>query len=325
MTDDEVPTLSVVVLNHNYARYLPACLDSILEQSFTDFEVILVDDASTDASLAVIEPYRADPRVRLITHEANQGMVASLIEGTEAHTRGKYLTVISADDLALDQDAFRRQIGALEIEPGATLCFSAFEKFGALVPGSLRRLHEHDRTIPGSEFVRLLLTDREYSLLHSGTVIRASAYDQAGGYRPGLRNYVDLSMWLTLGLVGPAVYIDAPLYGYRIHGDQFSSDRAHRRATLVEGLSVLDDAAATAAARGIPVSRRAVRKARIADLALADAFAGRSRLALMRCWDILAEDATAALLSSGWWLAFARSVAGTRLWSLAALVRRSMG
>src|SRR5207244_4000882 len=59
------PLLSVTVLNYNYARFLPGCLDSILRQSFQDFELIVIDDCSTDGSLEVIRPYLSDPRVRL--------------------------------------------------------------------------------------------------------------------------------------------------------------------------------------------------------------------------------------------------------------------
>ena len=96
--DKEVaPPLSVTVLNYNYAHYLAQCLDSILGQTWTDFELILINDCSTDHSMEVIERYVADPRVRVVNHERNRGFVASLIEGAQL-SRGKYLMVISADD-----------------------------------------------------------------------------------------------------------------------------------------------------------------------------------------------------------------------------------
>src|SRR5215213_1469759 len=109
-----VPTLSVTVLNYNYGAYLPACLDSILGQTFRDFELIIIDDCSTDNSLAVIEPYLADPRVRLVAHQANVGYCGSLIEGTEVQSAGELVTVISADDLVRRPDAFERQVRLLQ-------------------------------------------------------------------------------------------------------------------------------------------------------------------------------------------------------------------
>src|SRR5215831_13668629 len=63
------PMLSVAVLNYNYAHYLPQCLDSILRQTWTDFELILINDCSTDNSLEVIQPYLADPRLEFINHK----------------------------------------------------------------------------------------------------------------------------------------------------------------------------------------------------------------------------------------------------------------
>src|SRR3954447_15199517 len=93
------PTLSVTVLNYNYGSYLPQCLDSILGQTFQDFELIVIDDCSTDNSVGVIQPYLADPRVRLVAHRKNVGYCGSLIEGTETHSSGELVTVISADDL----------------------------------------------------------------------------------------------------------------------------------------------------------------------------------------------------------------------------------
>src|SRR5688500_8060750 len=67
------PTPSVTVLNYNYGSYLPRCLESILEQTYQDFELIVIDDCSTDNSLEVVKPYLSDPRVRLVSHAKNVG------------------------------------------------------------------------------------------------------------------------------------------------------------------------------------------------------------------------------------------------------------
>src|SRR5512146_3551728 len=102
--DQPAPILSVTVLNYNYAHYLPQCLDSILRQTWNDFELILINDRSTDNSLEVIQPYLADPRIRLVDHQQNKGYISSLIEGSEL-SRGRYITVISADDYCVSNRA----------------------------------------------------------------------------------------------------------------------------------------------------------------------------------------------------------------------------
>ena len=318
------PALSVLVLNYNYARFLPACLDSVLSQSFDDYEIIVIDDASTDDSAAVLREYDGEPRVRVVCHDLNRGFTASLVEGTEEFSRGEFLTVISADDFALDNEAFELQVALLREDPGLAACFSAHGKIGPGTGRTVRRPLPRDAVVDGRELVRPQLTDREFGILQTGTMMRAEAYRRAGGYRGDLRNYVDLAMWLALGYVGPVAYVDRPLYGYRIHAGQFSGSNAQRRQTLREGISVLREAAQTAAADGIDVSVRAVLRARIADLALADAFAGRGIRGLQRCADALLLDPVASLTAAGWWIALARSLAGRRGWAVVASARRRL-
>lgn len=316
----EPPTLSLLVLNHNYGRFLGACLDSVLAQTWRDYELIVLDDASTDDSAVVLAACAADPRVRVVRHERNQGFTASLVEGTETHSRGEFLMVLSADDLALDCEAFATQIGALRADPTLVACFSAYVKLG---PGQARSTRRPlaGRT-EGPALVRALLGERECSLLHSGAIVRAEAYRRAGGYRRDLRNYVDLALWVALGCLGPVACLERPLYGYRVHAGQLSASGARRRETLREGIRVLNEAVRAAGSTGIDLRPAAVLRARIADLALADAFAGRRRRALQRCGDALAVAPLAALTASGWWLALARSLAGNRAWALLAHCRR---
>jgi hypothetical protein len=318
----EAPTLSVVVLNHNYAHFLAECLDAILAQTFTDFEIVLIDDASSDDSTDVVAHYTPEERLRVVRHGDNRGFTASLIEGTEEQSRGRFVTVISADDLVLDRDAFGRQVAALEANVEASLCVSAYVKLG---PGEEREVRRpfDAAVVSGPDAVRRLLTDRECSILHSGAVIRREAYLAAGGYRTGLRNYVDLAMWVALGMEGPFAFVDAPLYGYRIHGAQFSGSGEQRRAVLREGIAVCREATRTGAAAGIRISGGAVMRARLSDLALADAFAGRRWRGLQRCWDALIVAPPAALTAPGWWIALSRALAGTRAWRVVRRVRRT--
>jgi hypothetical protein len=313
---EHLPTLSVTVLNYNYARFLPECLDSILAQSFKDFEVIVIDDRSSDDSLQVLEGYRRDPRVRVVPHEKNSGFVASLIEGTEVHSRGRYLTVISADDLVRDADAFGRQIALMETNPNAAFCFSGFEKFWSddhtLIERQLS--FEDDRVVPGAEFVRRYLTEMNVQVLHSGTVIRRSAYLAAGGYRRDVRYAVDFSMWPALGLCGDVAFCARPLYGYRVHRGQMSSSFAGVRATLREMLSAIDLACAEATLRGVDTRdlRRMAVRSILAAIALDDAFSGRRRLALTRTIVAFQLRPLDAFFARGLWIVALRTIFGAR-------------
>ena len=79
------PDISILVPVYNTAKYLPACLDSVLSQSMPDFEIIVVNDASTDNSPEILAEYAAkDSRIRVINHECNKGLLAARISGADA-------------------------------------------------------------------------------------------------------------------------------------------------------------------------------------------------------------------------------------------------
>ncbi len=214
-TDQSSPALSVTVLNYNYAHYLPRCLDSILEQTWMDFELILINDRSTDNSRSVIEPYLKDPRVRFIDHAINKGFVASLLEGCDM-SRGRYITVISADDFVIDRTAFETACVMLDRDPEISLFYSAWrqvdvnDRFEWLERGA-----DHDYVVDGVEEIKKLLVSMP--IIHSGTIMRRSAYNAVGGYDKQTRYVIDNIMWLALCSTGKVAYVDKPFYAYRMH------------------------------------------------------------------------------------------------------------
>ena len=235
---ESVPLLSVTVLNYNYGHYLAQCLSSILAQRMTDFELILINDCSTDNSLEVIAPFLADPRVRLVEHAANQGYVASLLEGSRL-SRGRYLTVISADDWVLADDAFARQVSLLERHPQMAFVFTSYRHFDwDRTETSIWRGGEGSYVRAGEEAFADIA--RSPFLLHSGTVIRRTAYEDVGGYDGSLRYAVDCRMWLGLCHQGWVGYIDEPLYAYRRHGGNMSKHPQTLRRALEEVLAALE-------------------------------------------------------------------------------------
>jgi glycosyltransferase involved in cell wall biosynthesis len=306
----------VTVLNYNYGRYLGQCMESILAQTLDDFEVIVVDDCSTDGSLDVVRPYVADGRVRLVAHEANRGYLASLIEGTEAHSRGEFVSVISADDLARRPDAFERQVAMLRAHPGAGFCFSHYEKLlGA--EGLSLGIHESlagDAVVPGAEAFRRLASDPMMRVLHTGTVIRRHAYVAAGGYRHDVPHALDLAMWLALSMRGDVAYIADSLYAYRQHDSQMSGSLRGYRALMRETFQLVDEAIAEARERGIETAglRRGVSRAYLFGWAMDEAFRGARALPMRRCLEALRLRPVDALASRAFWVILLRAALGAR-------------
>lgn len=230
--DQPTPTLSVTVLNYNFAHYLPQCLDSILRQTWTDFELILVNDCSTDNSLDVIEKYLADPRVRLVDHAQNQGYIASLLEGAR-ESRGKYIAVISADDYCVSDRAFESLLQPMEADDEVVLAYSAHGHYSQdSVRGYLRRPYPTSYVRPGVEEFRDLVM--ENYILHSGTIIRTTAYNAVGGYDASVRYAPDTIMWLMLCGQGKVAYCADELYAYRVHEGNMSVSKRGIRDGLRE-------------------------------------------------------------------------------------------
>jgi glycosyltransferase involved in cell wall biosynthesis len=323
------PALSVTVLNCNYGRYLNECLASILCQTFTDFEVIVIDDASNDGSLTVAERYLDDPRVRLVAHNQNRGFTASLIEGTEVHSRGRYLAVISADDLAQDPTAFARQVAAMDAHPEAAFCFSGYSRVSG--PGDTTLVTHasfaKDCILPGPGVFWLLASTVDIQIKHSGAIIRRSAYVAAGGYRPDLRYVIDTAIFFLLPLFGSVAYVASPLYRYRVHPNQMSSSRSAIRLTAAENLDAISQAFALAAACRIqlPVSRRTALRTYLPAEAVANAFDGRRQDAFLRAWSVIRVAPLVALTSRGLWAAVLRAVLGPSAFRAARHCLRALG
>ncbi len=115
------PRLSVLMPMYNAAAHLPAAIESILAQTFTDFELLLIDDASTDHSLQIAETYRQrDPRLRVVANPQNQGVGALRNQGLEL-ARGDYLAYMDADDVSLPE-RLAAQVAYLDEHPEVSVC-----------------------------------------------------------------------------------------------------------------------------------------------------------------------------------------------------------
>lgn len=198
------PTVSVVISCFNYGRYLRDSVSSVLAQTFTDFELIIVDDGSTDDSLQVAERLAAtDPRISVIT-QPNSGEPAIPRNRAIERARGRYVLSLDADD-KLSPDLLGACAAALDSDPRAGIAYCRHQEFGA-----------------GSEMHEMAPWSREllarWNIHHSSSMFRRKSWEQAGGYGLGIRGYEDWDLWLgiaELDWLGRAVH--GPIAYYRKH------------------------------------------------------------------------------------------------------------
>lgn len=229
----ESPLVTVLMTVYNGLPYLREALDSVLGQTFGDFEFLIIDDASTDASVDCIRSY-GDPRIRLECNDCNIGQAASLNRGL-ALARGFYVARIDQDDVSLP-DRLEKQVVFLEQRPEVVVVGT----WGYEINSRGRRIALWRKRIDGyGEFVGSLLLGRN-PLLHPSVMFRRDVVMDVGGYDSSFGPAEDYELWVRLAMRRhTANNIPEFLVLYRVHeGRQsvtrlatqlHSSQRAHDR------------------------------------------------------------------------------------------------
>jgi hypothetical protein len=207
----------------NGARFLREAVDSVLGQSFRDFEFIIINDGSTDGSAVILDAYQcSDSRVHVL-HQENKGLVASLNRGG-ALARGTYIARMDADDVALP-DRLSRQVTFMERHPEVGAVGGAVHIIdtSGQIAGGLR-FPTRDREI------RRMLAAGECALCHPTVVMRAPLLKSLGGYRAAIVDAEDYDLWLRMADHAQLRNLDAQVLSYRRHGAQVSLTRFRRQA-----------------------------------------------------------------------------------------------
>jgi glycosyltransferase involved in cell wall biosynthesis len=202
------PDLTVLMPLYNPGRVLGQAIDSVLAQSVTDFELLVIDDGSTDGSRDLIRAYaRRDQRVRAILHDRNLGLAATLNEGLELSS-GRLVARMDQDDEALPE-RLHRQRRFMQLHPDVLVAGSAVYHMGARP--------EFDRLVvpPTSAAELRTVLERYNCMYHPSVMLRRDAIVRMGGYRAEFRNAEDYDLWLRVSDVDGIANIPEPLLRYR--------------------------------------------------------------------------------------------------------------
>jgi len=208
-----MPRVSILLTCYNHMAYLPACVDSIRAQSFQDFEVIALDDGSTDGSR---EWLSSQSDLRLIFNETNLGTYGTLNVGLSAAS-GEFIAVLNDDDL-WGPEKLARQVAAMDSDSKVGFVHTG----GWFIDGAGDRIADPEPL--GFPFPRTgdgdLLPDLidHNQMITSSLLVRAEAFDKCGPFDPGFYGCGDWQMWLRIAEHYDGRYIDAPLVFYRVHG-----------------------------------------------------------------------------------------------------------
>ena len=215
LAESTTPLISVAMPVYNGEKYLAEAIDSILAQTFTDFELIIIDDGSTDNSLSVLQAYqKRDSRIRLISRE-NRNLVATLNEIIDL-ARGKWVARMDQDDIALSH-RFERQLQWIE-KTDADICGSWVKLFGA----TCKRILKHPVTDAAIKMEMLFSTP----FAHPTVMIKRELIKQLR-YENAWEKCEDYDLWERAANAGlKMTNVPEVLLLYRQHGTQISTNAA---------------------------------------------------------------------------------------------------
>lgn len=211
ITAKHTPTVSVVMSVYNGEQFLRESIDSILNQTYKDFELIIIDDGSTDTTLKIIKSYK-DSRIRIISR-ANKGLVASLNEGIR-QARGKYVARQDADDVSLPK-RLHKQVEYFTRHKGCVVMGTWFEEFAGSKVLSINRSPMTDALIR----LRLLWGT---CFGHGTVMFNREVAIAVGLYRKPRWPAEDYDFWSSLAEKGKLANLPEVLYRYRVHDSSIS-------------------------------------------------------------------------------------------------------
>jgi glycosyltransferase involved in cell wall biosynthesis len=204
-----MPKVSVTICSYNCGMYIREALESILGQTFRDFELIVVNDGSTDNTREILESY-SDPRMTVI-HQENIGIPKSRNRAIDI-ARGEYIAIQDADDISLPE-RLEKEVAFLDAHPHYAAVGSAFYK-----------LYENGQKSP---LIRFLTDDddirkglrRRNWFLHSSVMMRKEAFRAVGGYDEQFKYALDYDLFLRLSMRYKLANLEDPLCLWRVRSD----------------------------------------------------------------------------------------------------------
>ncbi len=226
-----IPKVSVITVTFNREQFIREAIDSVLAQTFTDWEMVIVDDASTDNTERIVKDYiDGESRIKYFKNKVNLGIAKTRNRGLEL-ARGEYIAPLDSDDIWLDVNKLKKQVEFLEIN-----------KDYSMLGGGIMRINEKSQPIKKVLFpvydslIRKIIL--QFNPFPQSTLLyRKSVALACGGYSHNYKICDDYELWLKMGLQSKFTNIPQVLAGYRVHGGNITKTK--RLTTCKEILDIV--------------------------------------------------------------------------------------
>lgn len=214
--------ISIIIPNYNHSKYLRKRIESILSQTYTDYECILLDDASSDNSIEILNEYvKLDSRLKLFINRCNSGSTFAQWNYGISKARGKYIWIAESDDIASPY-FLKTMVEVLDQNPkiSVTFCQSTLIDCNGLSSSLWPYddvLFHNNFIFNGIDFINKYLIKFNFIPNASAVLFRKSDYNAVGKSVEWLNNNGDWNLWLKLLTLGDLFYLSSPLNYFRKH------------------------------------------------------------------------------------------------------------
>ncbi len=210
------PKISIVITTRNYARFLTQCIESALNQNYHNYEIIIVNDGSTDNTAEILKKYKPNPRIKIL-NLAGVGLAAACNIGI-AKSRGEYIIRLDADDY-FDENILLVESNLLDAKPDIGMVYCDYHK-----------VNEQGEIM---DYTRLIKVNNKMRFLHrpplaAGAMYRRRCYNAIGGYNESLKYQEDYDFWIRFIEKFKVYNINLPLMYYRKHDLSMSKNQEGR-------------------------------------------------------------------------------------------------
>lgn len=212
-----MPRVSILLTCYNHIDFLPACVQGVQEQTYTDYEIIAIDDGSTDGTREWLAEHLAGHKI--ILSEQNLGTYASLNVAL-SHATGEFVAILNDDDLWAPEK-LHRQVELFDTHPKIGLVHTDghfIDSNGKKIEGSPLGF-EFPRTATGDVLLDLLYQNK---IIASAALVRRECFDKLGVFNADYFGSGDWEMWLRIAEQYQIGFVDEPLTSYRVHGGNAS-------------------------------------------------------------------------------------------------------
>ena len=210
------PLVSILMLTYNRANFISEAILSVLAQTYTNFELIIIDDGSTDNTTDLVSGF-IDQRIRYIKHDMNQGLAVRRKESLN-YTQGKYLAVLDSDDVWADNNKITEQVTYLETNPNCAVIGT----FINLINERGEKIGQNIYHTTDSDIRKNILVRNQFA--HSSVMMRKETIDKTSGYI-NLAVAEDFELFLQLGRIANFANIPKFMVNYRVHEGGTSANK----------------------------------------------------------------------------------------------------